>query len=67
MLMAIPSRERSEVASSPVSSIGIFTTTLACQEAISRPSSSSPATSRETHSAETGPFTASQISTTRSR
>src|SRR5947209_4312838 len=56
----IPSPRRRAIASSPVSLIGIFTTTLGAIFANARPCASMPSTSSATTSAETGPFVSAQ-------
>ncbi len=63
----MPSALTRLIACSPTSLIAIFTTTFGCHDAMRRASSTSGSSSVEMHSAEIGPSTTSQISSTRSR
>jgi hypothetical protein len=67
VLTLMPSADSRPIACRPCSVIAIFTITFGCHEAMRRPSSTSASAVVEMHSAEMGPSTTSQISSTRSR
>jgi hypothetical protein len=61
MLTRAPSSASARVAARPSEPNGTFTTTCSCRSRRARPSRTMPAASVDTTSAETGPFTSSQI------